>query len=178
MEGLCRAVHGPLGGSRPPNSSPSSKGRRLQNIPRCEGFYMFKVPVIPTSRPFRFVSATTRPRTRRASPPASRVAVGRGSSLNVSKSCHGLPSTADSAISDHVCVFIPQRLPMISLTPIGFLIVQVMWLPRSHCHCCSYRRAVKPGDQSLIAAGSWCPGKNELATIRYVRHRLLGVTTP
>ncbi|RPD75971.1 hypothetical protein L226DRAFT_485028 [Lentinus tigrinus ALCF2SS1-7] len=24
----------------------------------------------------------------------------------------------------------------------------------------------KPGDQSLIAAGSWCPGKNELATIR------------
>ncbi|KAI0719799.1 hypothetical protein C8T65DRAFT_635198 [Cerioporus squamosus] len=26
--------------------------------------------------------------------------------------------------------------------------------------------AVKPGNQSLIAAGSWCPGKNELATIR------------
>ncbi|KAI0708617.1 hypothetical protein C8Q76DRAFT_627185 [Earliella scabrosa] len=25
---------------------------------------------------------------------------------------------------------------------------------------------VKPGDESLIAAGSWCPGKNELATIR------------
>ncbi|CCL99372.1 uncharacterized protein FIBRA_01390 [Fibroporia radiculosa] len=26
--------------------------------------------------------------------------------------------------------------------------------------------AIKPGGQSLIAAGSWCPGKNELATIR------------
>jgi uncharacterized protein (DUF2461 family) len=26
--------------------------------------------------------------------------------------------------------------------------------------------AVKPGGESLLAAGSWCPGKNELATIR------------
>ncbi|KAH9903292.1 hypothetical protein C8Q73DRAFT_674059 [Cubamyces lactineus] len=26
--------------------------------------------------------------------------------------------------------------------------------------------AFKPGDESLIAAGSWCPGKNELQTIR------------
>ena len=25
---------------------------------------------------------------------------------------------------------------------------------------------VKPGGESLLAAGSWCPGKNELATIR------------
>ena len=25
---------------------------------------------------------------------------------------------------------------------------------------------VKPGGGSLLAAGSWCPGKNELATIR------------
>ncbi|KAL4260269.1 Conserved hypothetical protein CHP02453 [Pleurotus pulmonarius] len=29
-----------------------------------------------------------------------------------------------------------------------------------------YHIAVKPGGESLIAAGSWCPGKNELATIR------------
>ncbi|KDR66464.1 hypothetical protein GALMADRAFT_80905, partial [Galerina marginata CBS 339.88] len=26
--------------------------------------------------------------------------------------------------------------------------------------------SVKPGNASIIAAGSWCPGKNELATIR------------
>jgi uncharacterized protein (DUF2461 family) len=25
---------------------------------------------------------------------------------------------------------------------------------------------VKPGGESLLAAGSWCPGKNEIATIR------------
>ncbi|KIY53899.1 hypothetical protein FISHEDRAFT_32138, partial [Fistulina hepatica ATCC 64428] len=29
---------------------------------------------------------------------------------------------------------------------------------------CEYH--LKPGNQSLIAAGTWCPGKNELATIR------------
>jgi len=29
-----------------------------------------------------------------------------------------------------------------------------------------YHIAVKPGNESIIAAGSWCPGKNELATIR------------
>ncbi|PFH46959.1 hypothetical protein AMATHDRAFT_153318 [Amanita thiersii Skay4041] len=29
-----------------------------------------------------------------------------------------------------------------------------------------YHLAVKPGNESLIAAGVWCPGKNELATIR------------
>ncbi|KAG2006765.1 hypothetical protein CC2G_014511 [Coprinopsis cinerea AmutBmut pab1-1] len=27
-------------------------------------------------------------------------------------------------------------------------------------------RAVKPGDESIIAAGLWCPGRNELANIR------------
>ncbi|KAG1804620.1 hypothetical protein EV424DRAFT_1330484 [Suillus variegatus] len=26
----------------------------------------------------------------------------------------------------------------------------------------------KPGDKSVIAAGAWCPGKNELLTLRYV----------
>ena len=26
--------------------------------------------------------------------------------------------------------------------------------------------SVKPGGESLLAAGTWCPGKNELATIR------------
>ncbi|EGN93359.1 hypothetical protein SERLA73DRAFT_64115 [Serpula lacrymans var. lacrymans S7.3] len=30
------------------------------------------------------------------------------------------------------------------------------------CRCPSF----KPGDESLLAAGSWCPGKNELSTIR------------
>jgi uncharacterized protein (DUF2461 family) len=30
---------------------------------------------------------------------------------------------------------------------------------------------VKPGGGSLLAAGSWCPGKNELATIRsHIQH--------
>ncbi|KAJ7628657.1 hypothetical protein FB45DRAFT_918896 [Roridomyces roridus] len=29
-----------------------------------------------------------------------------------------------------------------------------------------YHVMIKPGNQSIIAAGSWCPGKNELATIR------------
>jgi len=29
-----------------------------------------------------------------------------------------------------------------------------------------YHIMVKPGGESLLAAGSWCPGKNELATIR------------
>ncbi|KAJ8456170.1 hypothetical protein ONZ51_g12239 [Trametes cubensis] len=29
-----------------------------------------------------------------------------------------------------------------------------------------YHIAIKPGGESLIAAGSWCPGKNELQTIR------------
>lgn len=29
-----------------------------------------------------------------------------------------------------------------------------------------YHIMIKPGGQSLIAAGAWCPGKNELATIR------------
>lgn len=26
---------------------------------------------------------------------------------------------------------------------------------------------VKPGDESVIAAGAWCPGKNELSSIRF-----------
>ncbi|TFY67472.1 hypothetical protein EVG20_g3932 [Dentipellis fragilis] len=30
----------------------------------------------------------------------------------------------------------------------------------------AYHIAIKSGNESLIAAGSWCPGKNELATIR------------
>jgi len=30
-----------------------------------------------------------------------------------------------------------------------------------------FRHLVKPGNGSIIAAGSWCPGKNELQTIRY-----------
>ncbi|OBZ77021.1 hypothetical protein A0H81_03117 [Grifola frondosa] len=29
-----------------------------------------------------------------------------------------------------------------------------------------YHVAIRPGSESLIAAGTWCPGKNELATIR------------
>ncbi|KAK7042310.1 hypothetical protein R3P38DRAFT_2889679 [Favolaschia claudopus] len=29
-----------------------------------------------------------------------------------------------------------------------------------------YHVMIKPGDQSMIAAGAWCPGKNELDTIR------------
>lgn len=39
--------------------------------------------------------------------------------------------------------------------------------------CCSlwaavsaYQLTVKPGGESIIAAGAWQPGKNELATIR------------
>lgn len=32
---------------------------------------------------------------------------------------------------------------------------------------------VKPGNESIIAAGTWCPGKNELETLRYVRYCLL-----
>ncbi|KAG2033376.1 hypothetical protein BDR03DRAFT_1014335 [Suillus americanus] len=28
------------------------------------------------------------------------------------------------------------------------------------------RRMIKPGDESVIAAGAWCPAKNELATLR------------
>lgn len=36
-------------------------------------------------------------------------------------------------------------------------------------------RTVKPGGESLIAAGAWCPGKNELQTIRYI---YLGVSFP
>ena len=34
--------------------------------------------------------------------------------------------------------------------------------------CCFFLCAVEPGGGSLLAAGSWAPGKNELATIRYV----------
>lgn len=34
--------------------------------------------------------------------------------------------------------------------------------------CCFFMCAVEPGGGSLLAAGSWAPGKNELATIRYV----------
>ncbi|PCH36828.1 hypothetical protein WOLCODRAFT_92144 [Wolfiporia cocos MD-104 SS10] len=30
----------------------------------------------------------------------------------------------------------------------------------------AHSRTVEPGNESLIAAGAWCPGKNELATIR------------
>ena len=33
--------------------------------------------------------------------------------------------------------------------------------------------SVKPGNESLIAAGSWCPGRNELATIRYALASLM-----
>ena len=33
--------------------------------------------------------------------------------------------------------------------------------------------SVKPGGESLIAAGSWCPGRNELATIRYALTSLM-----
>ena len=53
-----------------------------------------------------------------------------------------------------------------NLIPILFnLVVQVIIylisLPPSVKSC-----QVKPGGESLIAAGSWCPGKNELAAIR------------
>ncbi len=34
-------------------------------------------------------------------------------------------------------------------------------LAHRHAYC-----LVKPGGESLLAAGTWCPGKNELATIR------------
>ena len=34
--------------------------------------------------------------------------------------------------------------------------------------CCFFLCAVEPGGGSLLAAGSWAPGKSELATIRYV----------
>lgn len=38
--------------------------------------------------------------------------------------------------------------------------------------------SVKPGNGSLIAAGSWCPGKNELQTIRQcsARHPIPSLT--
>jgi Conserved hypothetical protein (DUF2461) len=39
------------------------------------------------------------------------------------------------------------------------------FLPKK-LHRTDYDLSVKPGGESLLAAGTWCPGKNELATIR------------
>lgn len=39
------------------------------------------------------------------------------------------------------------------------------FLPKKLLHA-HHVIAVKPGGESLLAAGSWCPGKNEIATIR------------
>ncbi len=61
----------------------------------------------------------------------------------------------------------------ILLTPVDSRAVQVTRYLLYSRALNSYKfTVVKPDGQSLIAAGSWCPGKNELATIRYVCRRI------
>lgn len=56
-----------------------------------------------------------------------------------------------------------------SLNSIALHCVEWVWTHPKFCHGSDDLPIVKPGNESLIAAGTWCPGKNELGTIRFVK---------
>lgn len=123
-------------------------------------------------RAHRFASATTKRRTRQDSPRVSREAGARVYLLLVSLV---LALVTLDRLIEHCS---QQTMCMLRLSPTLYELhltmgrtwsvctVLVSLLAENATSLLTNRILVKAGGESLIAAGSWCPGNNELQTIR------------